>query len=239
MLCIIFCAPEALAQSLQDDVQFLCDSLRTGRRYGTRGVVDAAFWVQHEFESMGLKTDVQHYRSSGKTGHNVRGLLRSPGSGKYIIVMACMDGVGTYDDMVYPGADANASGLAALVALARSMTAQACGSGKWLKNGKPSRNVLFVALDGHNDHSSGAAALWDSLSGLGISRSDILMVVNLAIGCITPPVGLDLFVVSSITKISIDQITVKVMPYLLTLLGTLVVLTYFPGLITFLPGLMH
>lgn len=179
MLCIIFCAPEALAQSLQDDVQFLCDSLRTGRRYGTRGVVDAAFWVQHEFESMGLKTDVQHYRSSGKTGHNVRGLLRSPGSGKYIIVMACMDGVGTYDDMVYPGADANASGLAALVALARSMTAQACGSGKWLKNGKPSRNVLFVALDGHNDHSSGAAALWDSLSGLGISRSDILMVINL------------------------------------------------------------
>ena len=52
-------------------------------------------------------------------------------------------------------------------------------------------------------------------------------------------VGLDLFVVSSITKISIDQITVKVMPYLLTLLGALIVMTYFPPIITFLPNMMH
>ncbi|MDR0339213.1 MAG: TRAP transporter large permease, partial [Desulfovibrio sp.] len=37
----------------------------------------------------------------------------------------------------------------------------------------------------------------------------VLMVVNLAIGCITPPVGLDLFVVSSITGISIDAVTKK------------------------------
>ncbi len=77
--------------------------------------------------------------------------------------------------------------------------------------------------------------------GLGIDPLffGVLMVVNLAIGCITPPVGLDLFVVSSITKISIDQITVKVMPYLLTLLGALIVMTYFPPIITFLPNMMH
>lgn len=181
MLCIIFSGPEALSQSLQEDVHFLCDSLRMGRRYGSRGVVDAAFWVQHEFESMGLKTSVQHYRSSGKTGHNVQGLLRAPGSSKYIIVMACMDGIGTFDDVVYPGADANASGVAALMALARSMTSHTgdFNPSQWLRNGKPSRNVLFVALDGHNDHSSGATALWESLAGQGISRSDILMVVNL------------------------------------------------------------
>lgn len=168
MLCIIFLGPEALCQSMRDDVHFLSDSLRTGRRFGTRGVVDAAFWVQHEFEAMGLKTTVQHFRSSGKTGHNVQGLLRAPGSGKYIIVMACMDGVGSYDGVVYPGADANASGVAALMALARSFV-----------DARPARNMLFVALDGHNDHSSGAAALWDSLGEQGIAKSDILMVVNL------------------------------------------------------------
>ncbi|MDR3176668.1 MAG: TRAP transporter large permease [Desulfovibrio sp.] len=67
----------------------------------------------------------------------------------------------------------------------------------------------------------------------------VLMVVNLAIGCITPPVGLDLFVVSSITGVSIDQVTKKVLPYLGILLIDLVILTYFPSIITFLPYLMR
>ena len=67
----------------------------------------------------------------------------------------------------------------------------------------------------------------------------VLMVVNLAIGCITPPVGLDLFIVSSITGISIDKVTAKVMPYLLILLVDLVILTYIPSIITFLPNLLR
>lgn len=77
--------------------------------------------------------------------------------------------------------------------------------------------------------------------GLGIDPMffGVLMVVNLAIGCITPPVGLDLFVVSSITGISIDQVTAKVMPYLLMLLADLLLLTYFPAIITFLPNLLR
>ncbi|MDR2573287.1 MAG: TRAP transporter large permease [Desulfovibrio sp.] len=67
----------------------------------------------------------------------------------------------------------------------------------------------------------------------------VLMVVNLAIGCITPPVGLDLFVVSSITGISIDAVTKKILPYLAILIVDLIILTYFPGIITFLPNLMR
>ena len=67
----------------------------------------------------------------------------------------------------------------------------------------------------------------------------VLMVVNLAIGCITPPVGLDLFIVSSITGVSIDEVTKKVLPYLYILLVDLVILTYFPKIITFLPELMR
>ena len=67
----------------------------------------------------------------------------------------------------------------------------------------------------------------------------VLMVVNLAIGCITPPVGLDLFIVSSITGISIDKVTAKVMPYLLILLVDLVILTYIPSIITFLPNMLR
>ncbi len=63
----------------------------------------------------------------------------------------------------------------------------------------------------------------------------VMMVVNLAIGCITPPVGLDLFVVSSITRIPIETVTREVMPYLFVLLADLVVLTYFPDIIMFIP----
>lgn len=77
--------------------------------------------------------------------------------------------------------------------------------------------------------------------GLGIDPMffGVLMVINLAIGCITPPVGLDLFVVSSITGISIDKVTAKVMPYLLMLLVDLVIFTWFPSIITFLPEMMR
>ncbi len=67
----------------------------------------------------------------------------------------------------------------------------------------------------------------------------VLMVVNLAIGCITPPVGLDLFIVSSITGVSIDAVTKKVLPYLYVLLLNLVILTYFPKIITFIPELIN
>lgn len=168
MLCIIFSGPHAAGQSLQEEVCFLCDSARLGRRFGDRGVVDAAFYVQREFRQMGLKTSMCHFRSSGKVGHNVQGLLRSPGSTKYIIVTACMDGVGEYGGKVYPGADANASGVAAMMSLARS-----------LRSAHPGRNILFVGLDGHSDNCAGAQALWDNLPSLGISKSDIVMVVNL------------------------------------------------------------
>ena len=77
--------------------------------------------------------------------------------------------------------------------------------------------------------------------GMGIDPMffGVLMVINLAIGCITPPVGLDLFVVSSMTGISIDKVTAKVMPYLLMLLVDLVIFTWFPSIITFLPEMMR
>ena len=66
----------------------------------------------------------------------------------------------------------------------------------------------------------------------------VLMVVNLAIGCITPPVGVDLFVVSSISGVSMDEVTKKSLPYLGALLVVLVILTICPIIITFLPNLI-
>lgn len=67
----------------------------------------------------------------------------------------------------------------------------------------------------------------------------VLMVVNLAIGCITPPVGLDLFVASAITKVPIERVMAASLPYLYALLATLALLTMFPWFITVLPNLLH
>ncbi len=66
----------------------------------------------------------------------------------------------------------------------------------------------------------------------------VLMVVNLAIGCITPPVGLDLFVASAITKVPLERVMRAVTPYLLGLLVNLVILTLVPAIITFLPNIL-
>lgn len=77
--------------------------------------------------------------------------------------------------------------------------------------------------------------------GLGVDPLffGVLSVVNLAIGCITPPVGLDLFVASAITKVPIERVFKATMPFLLALLADLVVLTLFPQIILFLPNLIR
>lgn len=67
----------------------------------------------------------------------------------------------------------------------------------------------------------------------------VLMVVNLGIGCITPPVGLDLFVASAIAEVPLEKVMKAVLPYLLILIIDLLLFTFFPVIITFLPNMMH
>jgi C4-dicarboxylate transporter DctM subunit len=64
----------------------------------------------------------------------------------------------------------------------------------------------------------------------------IIMVVNLEIGMVTPPVGLNLFVTSGITGMSIVQVVRAALPWLSVLLLFLVIVTYVPQLSLWLPG---
>ncbi len=66
----------------------------------------------------------------------------------------------------------------------------------------------------------------------------ILMVVNMEVGMCHPPVGLNLYVASGITKMGITELTVAVWPWLLAMLGFLVVVTYWPPLSLWLPRLL-
>jgi C4-dicarboxylate transporter DctM subunit len=63
----------------------------------------------------------------------------------------------------------------------------------------------------------------------------ILMTVNLEVGLCHPPVGLNLYVASGIAKMGITELTIAVWPWLLAMLGFLVVVTYWPGLSIWLP----
>ena len=66
----------------------------------------------------------------------------------------------------------------------------------------------------------------------------ILMVVNMEVGMCHPPVGLNLYVASGITKMGITELTIAVWPWLLTMLGFLVVVTYWPPMSTWLPKVL-
>ena len=66
----------------------------------------------------------------------------------------------------------------------------------------------------------------------------ILIIVNMEVGMCHPPVGLNLYVASGITKMGISELTVAVWPWLATMLVFLVIVTYWPPLSTWLPHLL-
>ena len=63
----------------------------------------------------------------------------------------------------------------------------------------------------------------------------IIMTVNMEVGMCHPPVGLNLYVASGITKMGITELTIAVWPWLLTMLVFLIIVTYWPGLSIWLP----
>jgi C4-dicarboxylate transporter DctM subunit len=85
-----------------------------------------------------------------------------------------------------------------------------------------------------------APILFPIATRLGIDpvHLGIIMVVNLEIGMVTPPVGLNLFVTAGITKMSIGQVVRAALPWTLILLVFLIIVTYVPAMTLFLPSLM-
>lgn len=64
----------------------------------------------------------------------------------------------------------------------------------------------------------------------------IIMVLNLMIGLLTPPVGLVLYVLQGVSNLTFKEIVVSTMPYLIALLVALVLVTFVPAFTTFLPS---
>jgi C4-dicarboxylate transporter DctM subunit len=85
-----------------------------------------------------------------------------------------------------------------------------------------------------------APILFPVAARLGIDpvHFGILIVVNMEVGMCHPPVGLNLYVASGITKMGITELTIAVWPWLLTMLVFLVLVTYVPALSLWLPRLL-
>lgn len=66
----------------------------------------------------------------------------------------------------------------------------------------------------------------------------VIMCVALAIGVVTPPIGIGLFVISNISKLKIEDIVPATLPYILSLIVCLLILTFIPELSTWLPNLL-
>jgi len=66
----------------------------------------------------------------------------------------------------------------------------------------------------------------------------VIIAVGLAIGMATPPVAIDIYVASAITGLSLEEISKPIIPMVLILIVTLILITYLPSLVLFLPNLV-
>jgi C4-dicarboxylate transporter DctM subunit len=67
----------------------------------------------------------------------------------------------------------------------------------------------------------------------------LVMVVNLALGMITPPFGVNLFAACTVARISLDQIVKHLIPFVLVILGCLMIITYVPEISLALRDLVY
>ena len=67
----------------------------------------------------------------------------------------------------------------------------------------------------------------------------IMVVLNLMIGMVTPPVGLVLFIVGSISRAPLERVSLEALPFIALALTVLAAVIVFPQLSLFLPNLFH
>ena len=72
--------------------------------------------------------------------------------------------------------------------------------------------------------------------GLNLVHFGVMVVLNLMIGQVTPPFGVCLFVISDVNKLKLEHLYKSILPFLIPLVATLILVTYVPGIVTWLPN---
>jgi Zn-dependent M28 family amino/carboxypeptidase len=116
-----------------------------GRGAGSEGAAKAAQYLREQFKAIGLEPAGtsgfdQAFEAGGQKLKNVIGRLEGDDEtlrSEYVVLGAHYDHLGVIDGVMYPGADDNASGCAALIEVARAFTL----------GDRPKRSLLFIAFD--------------------------------------------------------------------------------------------
>jgi hypothetical protein len=160
------------ATRVLSDLRFLSSPELGGRATGSPGNTTARNYIEREFERAGLRMFGSSFRqpftAEGREAANVVGYLpgsRSPG--RFIVVTAHFDHLGTRDGVVFPGADDNASGTAGLLEIARQVA---------LSPTPPDYSIVFAALDAEEIGLRGARAF---VANPPVPRDSIILNVNL------------------------------------------------------------
>ena len=74
--------------------------------------------------------------------------------------------------------------------------------------------------------------------GLNLVHFGVMVVLNLMIGQVTPPFGVCLFVISDVNRVRLESLYKSILPFLIPLIATLILVTYLPGIVTWLPNLL-
>ena len=75
--------------------------------------------------------------------------------------------------------------------------------------------------------------------GIDLVHFGLVMVLNLMIGLLHPPMGMVLFVLARVAKLSVERTTMAILPWLVPLLGSLIIITYVPKVVLWLPNLVR
>ncbi|MBQ8335499.1 MAG: M20/M25/M40 family metallo-hydrolase [Tidjanibacter sp.] len=130
-----------IEKQLRSHVEYLTSDALAGRKAGSEGAEAAAAYIEKHFDStLHLPTRLQYFTVTLEESSfcNVIARIEGVQPGKYIVIGAHYDHLGTKRGKIYHGADDNASGTAALLEVARSFTR---------RNYKPQYTLLFVAFD--------------------------------------------------------------------------------------------
>jgi TRAP-type C4-dicarboxylate transport system permease large subunit len=74
--------------------------------------------------------------------------------------------------------------------------------------------------------------------GIDLVHFGVVMVLNLMIGLLHPPMGMVLFVLARVSKLSVERTTIAILPWLVPLIASLILITYVPQVVLWLPELL-
>ena len=188
-------------------LEFLTSEEIAGRAAGTAQAREVAEYIAAEFERYGLQqfnsiswfqtfelppARPDYKRQGGryipqaasprKEGYNVIGYVPAKRKdARFIVVGAHYDHIGAHGEKYYPGADDNASGVAAMLEIAKAFAK------RYMERNDLKHHIVFVAFDGNNMNLSGSRAF---LQKKGIPPHKVDCMINLdQMGSTLTPVG--------------------------------------------------